>query len=123
MAWEPHEKATTVKSQAGHIRHPAWPAPPRRRSSPDVHVSRVSSSANSTVTCLYSAWVTASLTGEPQLWQNRAFCKGSVPHVRHAATVVIRPSADPGPRFSQDRRLDTPPGAVGFTVGDDDTKI
>ena len=33
-----------------------------------------------------------------------AFSRGSVPHVRHAAAAVIRPSAYPGPRFSQDRR-------------------
>ena len=51
-----------------------------------------------TVTCLYSARVAASSTGEPQPWQNRAFSSGSVPHVRHAAMAVIRPSADPGPR-------------------------
>jgi hypothetical protein len=74
------------------------------------------------VTCLYSAWVSAPLTGEPQLWQNRAFSKGSVPHVRHVATVVIRPSANPGPRFSQDRRLDTSRGAVGVH-GDSETEF
>jgi hypothetical protein len=75
------------------------------------------------VTCLYSAWVSASSISEPQLWQNRAFSMGSVPHVRHAAMAVTRPSANPGPRFSQDRRLGTPRGAVGFTVGDTDTKF
>jgi hypothetical protein len=57
-------------------------------------------SANRTVTCLYSARVSASWTGEPQPWQNRAFSRGSVPHVRHAAMAVIRPSADPGPQGS-----------------------
>jgi len=52
-----------------------------------------------------------------------AFSRGSVPHVRHAAMAVTRPSANPGPRFSQDSRLDTPRGAVGFTVGDADTNF
>ncbi len=37
--------------------------------------------------------------------------------------AVTRPSANPGPRFSQDRRSDTPRGVVGFTVGDADTKF
>ena len=46
-------------------------------------------SANSTVTCLYSACVSDSTTGEPQPWQNRAFARGSVPHVRQAAVAVI----------------------------------
>jgi hypothetical protein len=64
-------------------------------------------SANSTVTCLYSARASPSWIGEPQPWQNRACSKGSVPHVRHAAMAVTRPSANPGPRFSQDRRSDT----------------
>jgi hypothetical protein len=49
----------------------------------------------------YSAWVSPSLTGEPQLWQNRASSKGSVPQVRHAVTAVIRPSANPGPQRLQ----------------------
>ena len=40
-------------------------------------------------------------TSEPQPWQNRAFSRGSVPHVRHAAMAVIRPSADPGPSWLQ----------------------
>jgi hypothetical protein len=30
-----------------------------------------------------------------------AFSRGSVPHVRHAAMAVIRPSADPGPQRFQ----------------------
>jgi len=55
-------------------------------------------SANSTVTCLYSAWVAGSERGEPQPRQNRAFSSGSVPHVRHAGAAVIRPSAASGPR-------------------------
>jgi hypothetical protein len=80
-------------------------------------------SANRTVTCLYSAWISPSWTGEPQPWQKRAFSRGSVPHVRHVAMAVTRPSANSGPRFSQDRRLDTARGAVGFTVGDSGTRF
>src|SRR5271163_2913590 len=97
----------------------------RNRSAPTTEAMSIESttSAKRTVTCLYSAWVSASLTGEPQLWQNRAFSKASVPHVRHAAMAVTRPSANPGPRSSQDRRLDTPRGAVGYTIGDTDTKF
>src|SRR5271156_3521041 len=90
----------------------------RNRSAPTTEAMSIewTTSAKRTVTCLYSAWVSASLSGEPQLWQKRAFSRGSVPHVRHAATVVIRPSADPGPqRFqgsSKDRPLHTPRGAL-----------
>ena len=58
-------------------------------------------SANSTVTCLYSAWVSGSDIGEPQLPQNRAPSRGSVPHVRHAAMAVIRPSAARGSGVSR----------------------
>jgi len=36
-------------------------------------------SANKTVTCLYSACLSNSATGDPQLWQNRAFSRCSAP--------------------------------------------
>jgi len=32
---------------------------------------------------------------------SEVFVRGSVPHVRHAAMAVIRPSADPGPSVSR----------------------
>ena len=72
----------------------------RSRSAPTAAAMSIewTTSAKRTVTCLYSARVSPSLTGEPQPWQNRAFSRGSVPHVRHAAMAVIRPSADPGPQ-------------------------
>ena len=65
-------------------------------------------SANSTVTCLYSAWVSASTTGEPQPWQNRAFARCSVPHIRQAAAAVIATSPaahEPTPRHHDSGRL------------------
>ena len=80
-------------------------------------------SANSTVTCLYSARVSC------LDWRAAAVAKPRVLQ-RLGATRPARslwpssdPSANPGPRFSQDRRLDTPRGAVGFTAGDTDTKF
>jgi hypothetical protein len=60
-------------------------------------------SANSTVTCLYSAGLAAALIGEPQEWQNRAFSSDSVPHVRHVVAVAIRLAADPSPRSAKDK--------------------
>ena len=58
----------------------------RNRSAPTTEAMSAewTTSANRTVTCLYSAWASLSSTGEPQLCQNRAFSKGLVPHVRHA---------------------------------------
>src|SRR5689334_11621559 len=64
----------------------------RSRSAPTVAAMSIecTTSAKRTVTCLYSGWMSGLLSGEPQLWQNRAFSNGSAPHVRHAAPVVIR---------------------------------
>jgi hypothetical protein len=58
----------------------------RNRSAPTTEAMSIewTTSANRIVTCLYSAWASQSSTGEPQLWQNRAFSKGLVPHVCHA---------------------------------------
>ena len=49
-------------------------------------------SANSTVTCLYSAGVVAVATAAPHSLQNLAFSLSSVPHDPHtkAATVMSR---------------------------------
>src|SRR5271157_2773661 len=71
----------------------------RSRSAPTAAAMSIerTTSANSTVTCLYSAWASPSSTGEPQLWQNRAFSRGSMPHVRHAAMAVTRPPPIPAP--------------------------
>src|SRR5271166_3288377 len=70
----------------------------RSRSAPSKVAMSIecTTSANRTVTCLYSAGVGDSATGAPQPWQNRAFARGSVPHVRHAITAVIRPRIGPG---------------------------
>ena len=55
-------------------------------------------SANSTVTCLYSAAVAAGLTGAPHLLQNRESEGSSLPHDPHnspAAVTAPRPSPVP----------------------------
>jgi hypothetical protein len=44
---------------------------------------------------LYSAGLVATVIGEPQEWQNRAFSSGWVPHVWHVVAAVIRYTADP----------------------------
>src|ERR1700677_3364013 len=74
----------------------------RSRSAPTAEAMSIecTTSANKTVTCLYSARVSCPVTGAPQPSQNRASSRGLVPHVRHAAVAVIRPSADPGPQGS-----------------------
>ncbi len=46
-------------------------------------------SANSTVTCLYSAWVSGSATGEPQPWQNLSPARSSAPHDLHTVPVAV----------------------------------
>lgn len=63
----------------------------RRRSAPSCEAISMerTTSANSTVTCLYSAGV-GSATGAPQMSQNRAPGRGSPPHARQASCVVIR---------------------------------
>src|SRR6201996_7331497 len=71
----------------------------RNRSAPTAAAMSIecTTSANSTVTCLYSAWMSCPMTGAPQPSQNRAPSRGSVPHVRHAVAAVIRPSAASAP--------------------------
>ena len=72
----------------------------RHRSAPTAAAMSIecTTSANSTVTCLNSAWVSCAATGAPQPSQNRAPSRNSVPHVRHAIAAVIRPSAASGPQ-------------------------
>ena len=77
-----------------------------------IKCEKWTTSSKRTVTCLYSARASPSSTGEPQLWQNRAFSKGSVPHVRHAAMAVTRPSADPAPQRLQWSSKDRPLGTT-----------
>ena len=60
-------------------------------------------SANSTVTCLYSADVAAGLTGAPHSLQNLDFGGSSVPHDPHnspAAVTAPRPSPVPSTSVS-----------------------
>ena len=72
----------------------------RSRSAPTAAAMSIecTTSANSTVTCLYSAAVAAGLTGAPHLLQNRESGGSSVPHDPHnspAAVTAPRPSPVP----------------------------
>src|SRR6516162_2651288 len=66
----------------------------RSRSAPTAAAMSIerTTSANSTVTCLYSAGVVAVAMGAPQWLQNLAFAPSSVPHDPHtkAAAVMSR---------------------------------
>src|SRR6202044_3331087 len=66
----------------------------RSRSAPRAAAMSIecTTSANSTVTCLYSADVAAGVIGAPHLLQNRESGGNSVPHDPHtkAATVISR---------------------------------
>ena len=53
-------------------------------------------SANSTVTCLYSAGVGDTAVGDPHSSQNFALGRNSVPHVAHATATVMPPPPIPG---------------------------
>ena len=93
----------------------------RSRSAPTAAAMSMecTTSANRTVTCLYSAWMSRAVTGAPQPSQNRAPVRGSVPHVWHAVAAVIRPSAASGPQVPvhQHRALDGSPEEV-WSVSD-----
>src|SRR6478609_3006929 len=54
-------------------------------------------SANSTVTCLYFATSPETVVGEPHSSQNLAFSRRSVPQDPHTTPTVIRPSHRLGP--------------------------
>src|SRR3954465_14730818 len=61
----------------------------RSRSAPSAAAMSIewTTSANSTVTCLYSAWVSMAATGEPQASQNRAPPRGWAPQVPHGVAT------------------------------------
>ena len=52
-------------------------------------------SANSTVTCLYSADVAAGVIGEPHLLQNRESGGSSVPHDPHTKAAAVMSRGQP----------------------------
>jgi hypothetical protein len=52
-------------------------------------------SANSTVTCLYSAGVVAIATGAPHSLQNFEFGGGSVPHDPHTKAAAVMSRGQP----------------------------
>src|SRR6478752_9487461 len=77
----------------------------RSRSAPTAAAMSIewTTSANKTVTCLYSAVVAAGLTGAPHLLQNRESGGSSVPHDPHnspAAVTAPRPSPVPSTSVS-----------------------
>ena len=61
-------------------------------------------SANSTVTCLYSAEVAAGVIGEPHLLQNRESGGSSVPHDPHRNPVAVMPSPSIWPQRRHEDR-------------------
>jgi hypothetical protein len=68
------------------------------RSAPTTEAMSIewTTSANRTVTCLYSAWASQSPTGEPQLWQTgrspRAWCQTSATHQRTLSCPDLLPA-------------------------------
>src|SRR5271156_4350010 len=64
----------------------------RRRSAPTARARPIecTTSANSTVTCLYSADCCC-VIGDPQASQNRALSRSSIPHAVQVASAVIGP--------------------------------
>jgi hypothetical protein len=64
----------------------------RNRSAPtEVAMSiECTTSANSTVTCLYSAGFEAAETAVPHSLQNFALDRSSAPHVMHVRVAVMR---------------------------------
>ena len=66
---------------------------PGRRINVEFCTLRIRTSANNTVTCLYSAGVAAGVMGAPHLLQNFEFSGGSsVPHDPHPKPVAVMSS-------------------------------
>jgi len=66
----------------------------RSRSAPTPEAMSIewTTSANSTVTCLYSAWVSCAATAAPHPLQNFEFGGSSVPHDPHTTVAVVMSS-------------------------------
>jgi hypothetical protein len=69
----------------------------RNRSAPTDAAMSIerTTSANSTVTCLYSADVAAGLIAAPQLLQNRESGGSSVPHDPHTKAAAVMSRGQP----------------------------
>ena len=69
----------------------------RSRSAPTAAAISIdrTTSANMTVTCLYSASSEAAVTGEPHPSQNRACSRSRRPHARHDPAAIRPSAADP----------------------------
>ena len=63
----------------------------RSRSGPTAAAMSIecTTSANSTVTCLYSADVAAAVIGDPHSSQNFAVARNSAPHVGHGNPAAV----------------------------------
>ncbi len=77
-------------------------------SAPAISIDRTTS-ANSTVTCLYSAVSPEAANGAPHSSQNLAFSRSSVPHDPHVRLAVMRPRSSPWPRRCVLRSQAIPP--------------
>src|SRR5882672_8465580 len=69
----------------------------RNRSAPTAAAISIecATSANNTVTCLYSADRLTCVTGAPHSLQNLEFSGSSVPHDPHDSTVTVSPPPPP----------------------------
>ena len=69
----------------------------RSRSAPTAAAMSIecTTSANSTVTCLYSAWVSCAVIGAPHLLQNLEFGGSSVPHDPHTKAAAVMSRGQP----------------------------
>src|SRR6516165_8451281 len=78
----------------------------RSRSAPTAAAISIecATSANSTVTCLYSADVAAGVIGAPHLLQNRESGGSSVPHDLHPNPVAVMSSPSIVPRCRYEHR-------------------
>src|ERR1700722_12742190 len=69
----------------------------RQRSAPTAAAMSIecTTSANSTVTCLYSAWASCDVTGAPHSLQNFEFAGSSVPHDLHTKAAAVMSTGQP----------------------------
>jgi hypothetical protein len=69
----------------------------RNRSAPTAAAMSIecTTSANSTVTCLNSAWVSCAVTGAPHSLQNFEFAGSSVPHDLHTKAAAVMSTGQP----------------------------
>src|SRR6478672_4213882 len=96
----------------------------RSRSAPTAAAMSIdcTTSANSTVTCLYSADLAAGLTGAPHLLQNRESGGSSVPHDPHTVPL-LSPHRDRSPCRPRQYRVTAGKRCPSYLRGTSDTKF